>query len=234
MARPASPELAGVGLYIYRDEIMIAAISLIRRRADVSLERFRTHWLDPHGVMTAELPGLRRYWQSHCLDTAVTNDVARDLDIQGFPMLWFENYEARAKAYSSPRIADCNVDSEHFIGAVKRLVTEPHEVVRPHAVARTAKVVVLAVGESDPAWGRELKVRALALPGVVAYIGHTLLEQAAAPNSKIPELKLQVAGIAEVTFANDDSLRESIGRLAGSGRDRDRTALYQVEDYRLA
>lgn len=37
---------------------MIAAISLMRRRPDVSLEQFRRHWLHPHGTMTAELPGV--------------------------------------------------------------------------------------------------------------------------------------------------------------------------------
>ena len=37
---------------------MIAAISMMRRRADIDLAQFGRHWLDPHGVMTAELPGV--------------------------------------------------------------------------------------------------------------------------------------------------------------------------------
>lgn len=42
------------------DTPMIAAISLMRRRPDLTFEQFRDHWLHPHGTMTAELPGVRR------------------------------------------------------------------------------------------------------------------------------------------------------------------------------
>ncbi|HEX6611568.1 MAG TPA: EthD family reductase, partial [Hyphomicrobiaceae bacterium] len=78
---------------------MIAAISMMRRRADISLEQFRRHWLDPHGVMTAELPGVRYYIQSHCLDAPGTNALAKELAIEGFPQLWFDSIEARRIAY---------------------------------------------------------------------------------------------------------------------------------------
>jgi len=77
---------------------MIAAISMMRRRGDISLAQFRRHWLDPHGVMTAELPGVRYYIQSHCLDAAETNTMARKLAIDGFPQLWFDSIEARRMA----------------------------------------------------------------------------------------------------------------------------------------
>ena len=122
---------------------MIAAISMMRRRADISLDQFRRHWLDPHGVMTAELPGVRYYIQSHCLDAPGTNALAKELAIEGFPQLWFDSIEARRIAYTSPRIAECNIDSEHFVGAVSRLVTEPQVVVdRP--AAEPAKIIILA------------------------------------------------------------------------------------------
>src|SRR5690349_21637514 len=119
---------------------MIAAISMMRRRADIGLDQFRRHWLDPHGVMTAELPGVRRYVQSHCIDAPGTNALAREAAIDGFPQLWFDSIEARHIAYTSPRIAECNTDSQHFIGAVARLVTEPRIVVAKLA-AETVKVI---------------------------------------------------------------------------------------------
>src|SRR5215468_5545238 len=128
---------------------MIAAISMMRRRADVGRGQFRRHWLDPHGVMTARLPGVRCYIQSHCLDAPGTNALARELDIDGFPELWFDSLEARRIAYTSPRIAECNIDSEQFVGAVSRLVTEPRRIVdRP--ASNSPKIIVLAVGAPDP------------------------------------------------------------------------------------
>lgn len=213
-------------------ETMIAAISMMRRRGDISLDQFRRHWLDPHGVMTAELPGVRYYIQSHCLDAPGTNALAKDLAIDGFPQLWFDSIEARRIAYTSPRIAECNVDSEHFVGAVSRLVTEPRVIVdRPGVDA--AKVVLIAVDAPDPGWSDRLNARVMPLGGLVGYVRHTLLEQAAAPASKIPELKIQIGGIAEVSFESEATLLRHGSVLAGASSDAARTATYRVRDYKL-
>src|SRR5882672_582643 len=139
---------------------MIAAISMMRRRADISLAQFRHHWLDPHGVLTAGLPGVRYYIQSHCLDAPGTNALARQLAIDGFPELWFDSFQARQMAYTSPRIAECNIDSEHFVGAVSRLVTEPHKVVDRPAVD-AAKAVLVAIGPPDLGWSDRLHARVM-------------------------------------------------------------------------
>lgn len=211
---------------------MIAAISMMRRRADISLDQFRRHWLDPHGVMTAELPGVRHYIQSHCLDAPGTNALAKDLGIDGFPELWFDCIEARQIAYTSPRIAECNVDSENFVGAVSRLVTEPQVIVDRPAVG-AVKVILIAIGPSDPGWSDRLNARVLPMEGLIGYVRHTLLEQAAAPASKIAELKMQVAGIAEATFESEATLLRHGNALAGSGPDAERTAIYRVHDYKL-
>ena len=211
---------------------MIAAISLMRRRPDLGLAHFQRHWLDPHGVMTAELPGVRSYIQSHCLDTAGTNALARELAIDGFPQLWFDDIAARSIAYASPRIAECNVDSEQFVGAVSRLVTAP-EVVVERSTMDAAKVVILGIGPPDPGWSERLHTRVLAVQGLSSYVRHTLLEQAAAPASKIPELNVQVAGIAEVAFENEATLVANAGVFAGADADAGRTAVYRVRDYKL-
>jgi uncharacterized protein (TIGR02118 family) len=212
---------------------MIAAISMIRRRADISLAQFQKHWLDPHGVMTAELPGVRRYLQSHCLDAPGTNALARELAIDGFPELWFDSFEARQIAYTSPGIAKCNVDSEHFIGAVSRLVTEPQVIADRPVADDAAKVIVVAIDAPDPGWSDRLRVRAMQMEGLVGYVRHMLLEQAAASASKIPELRVVVAGIAALTFRTEAALVRHENGVAGSDADAGRTAIYRVRDYRL-
>jgi len=211
---------------------VIAAISMMRRRADISLEQFRRHWLDPHGVMTAELPGVRYYVQSHCIDAPGTNALANELAIDGFPELWFDSVEARHVAYTSPRIAECNIDSEHFVGSVSRLVTEPRVIVDRRAET-AAKVILIATGPPDPDWPERLHARVMPMQGLAGYVRHTLLEQAAAPASKIPEFKVQVAGIAEITFENESRLLEQASALAGSDPDAGRIAIYRVRDYKL-
>jgi len=211
---------------------MIAAISIMRRRSDLTSDQFRRHWLDPHGVMTAELPGTRRYVQSHCLaDAPGTNDYARSLEIEGFPELWFESYEARHIAYTSKRIAECNVDSEQFVGSVTRLVTEPIVAREPARQAKPAKIFVLATGMPDVGWADRLQARTLGLPGVIGYIRQRIIEQAKAPASKIPELVLPVAGLAEVIFSDEEALLASLPVISGMGEEAARTAIWRVEDY---
>ena len=211
---------------------MIAAISMMRRRAEIGRDQFRRHWLDPHGVMTAGLPGVRYYVQSHCLDAPGTNALARELAIDGFPQLWFDSLEARRIAYTSSRIAECNIDSEHFVGAVSRLVTEPQVIVERSTV-EAVKVVLLAIGRPDPGWSHRLYARVMPTEGVVGFVRHVVLEQAAAPASRVPELRVRVAGIAEVTFESEAELLRHAGAFAGSNEDAERTAIYRVHDHKL-
>jgi uncharacterized protein (TIGR02118 family) len=211
---------------------MIAAISMIRRRADIGLDQFHRHWLDPHGVMTAELPGVRHYIQSHCLAGTGTNALARELAIDGFPELWFDDIEARRTAYTSPGIARCNIDSEHFIGAVSRLVTAPQVILDRPITDDAAKAILIAVGPPDPGWSDRLHTRAMQMEGLVGYVRHSLLEQAAAPASRIAELRVQVAGYAALTFATEAALLRH-STLACSEEDARRTAIYRVRDYTL-
>jgi uncharacterized protein (TIGR02118 family) len=215
-----------------RGRRVIAAISMMRRRADIGRDQFYRHWLDPHGVITAGLPGVRCYTQSHCLDAPGTNALARELAIDGFPELWFDSLEARRIAYASPRIAACNIDSEQFVGAVSRLVTEP-QVILERPTVETVKVVLLAIGPPDPGWSHRLFARVMPMEGVVGCVRHILLEQAAAPASKVPELRVPVAGIAAVIFESEAELLRRASALAGSNEDAQRTAIYRVRDYKL-
>ena len=75
--------------------------------------------------------------------------------------------------------------------------------------------ILLAIGPPDPGWSERLHARVMPMQGLAGYVRHTLLEQAAAPASKIPELKVQVAGIAMVAFASEAVLLQQAGALAG-------------------
>jgi uncharacterized protein (TIGR02118 family) len=210
---------------------VIAAISMMKRRPDISVAQFRKHWLDPHGVLTAGLPGVRHYIQSHVVASPHTNALARELDLMGFPELWFDSYDQRKVAYTSPRIAECNIDSEQFVGAVKRIVAEPKVV--QAAPKGSVKVFILNIGEQvDAAWADACQERAVRLPGVTGYVRQAILEQAKAPNSRIPELVLPIAGIAEVSFEDEPALARNVSALV-TAQEADHVALYVVEDYVL-
>ena len=176
---------------------------------------------------------MRAYVQHHPIEAPGTNALARELGIEGVPELWFDDDEQRRIAYTSRRIAECNVDSENFVGAVTRLVTEPRVVVQAPATTKPVRVLLLATGASDSDWSARAEARITALAGVTGYVRHTLLEQAAARNSKIPELRLAIGGIAEATFAGEPALVQAAEMLTGRGGDAARTAVYRVEDHKL-
>ena len=198
---------------------MIVSTSLIRRRDDVSLSAFQKHWLDPHGPLTAKLPGTRKYSQNHVLpDAPGTNSVARRMRIDGFPMLAFDDPESRRAAHHSKEMADCNKDSLLFIGAVSRVISDVGDTREPAGAGTATKQILLA-----PQGARHIDLRAIidGLDGVVGAINHRMLEQGAAPNSAVPFIGVEVTDLAEIwtqdaraVAANADRLQRQVPEIA--------------------
>jgi len=208
---------------------MIAAISLMRHRDDVTLAAFRRHWLEVHGPLVCAFPGLRRYVQDHVIASPAMNARAGDMRIDGFPILWFDDDADRLRAHRSPAMAACNVDSRLFIGAVSRVICEPRVIVRQADDAARTKLIALLPGDrTDDAALQRFADRARTLPRLAGLVLYRVLEQGPAPNSTIPHLPVSVAGIAELAFASLVDLEcAAVGEDLG-------VAQFVVEEHRLA
>ena len=191
---------------------MIVSTSLIRRRDDLTNEQFRRHWLDPHGPLTAKLPGTRYYDQNHVLpDASGTNATARALRIDGFPILAFDNAERRREAHTSPQMAACNLDSRDFIGAVSRVIGDDHDARRPvQSDGLIKQLLLLPRGESTPYLSSLISV----LDGMETSIVHTILEQGAAPNSTVPFIGVDVEAFAEVWTRTRQDIERNATKIA--------------------
>lgn len=206
---------------------MIAAISLMRRRDDVPLGRFRRHWLDVHGPLVCAFPGLKDYVQLHVLDSPATNAAARAMRIDGFPILVFDSEADRKAATGSPEMAACNVDSQLFIGAVARVMSRQDDVEPITAVGRARLLVLYPQGtgadEVETGIGR-----LRALPRHYGLRRYTVLGQGRAPASVIPHLEVPVAAAAQVWF-------ESMVELEGAveGLEAGAAATFATEEHRL-
>ena len=207
---------------------MIAAISLMRRRDDVTLNEFRRHWLDVHGPLVCAFPALRHYVQDHVIASPVMDDRAHEMRVDGFPILTFDNDQDRLLAHHSPEMAACNIDSREFIGAVSRVICQPHIIVPQATDSGRMKLIALLPGEqrNDEMLNR-FADQERGLPGLVGLVLYRVLEQGAAPNSTIPHLSVTVAGLAELTFRSLVDLE-----CALTGRDTD-AAHFVVEEHRL-
>ena len=205
---------------------MIAAISLMRKREDISLAQFRRHWLDVHGPLVCRFPALRHYVQDHVVASPAMNARAHDMRIDGFPILWFDHDADRERAHVSREMAACNVDSQSFIGAVSRVICEPRIVLPPAEANRAKLIALLPGGAADNPALEEYGVSAQALPRVRGLVLYRVLQQGPAPNSTIPHLPVSVAGIAEVSFA-------SLVDLECAATDDTVAAHFVVEEHRL-
>jgi len=186
--------------------MFVSNVSLERRRADISLDEFRHHWLDPHGPMTSKLPGTRFYVQNHVLFTQGTNSLARKLGIDGFAQLAYDNYESRKLAYDSPELKACNLDSPLFLGGVSRVVTES-EGLQPTKEEHLTKAIVVVPRLASstgtlPSTADVLKH----FPGAQRYTEHKILEQSGPPQSKVPFIGLEIDMFLELWFKSEADL----------------------------
>jgi uncharacterized protein (TIGR02118 family) len=190
---------------------MIAAISLMQRQNSKSLTQFRRHWLDIHGPLVCRFPGLRRYVQCHVVASAAMNETARSMQIDGFPILYFDSDQDRIRAHHSPEMNACNVDSRQFVGAVSRVITDVSGDLRPNA--GRFSLIEIWPEDSSP------------VPSPVHY---RVREQGAAPNSVIPHLPVTVGAVTQTWY---DSLVDL--ECAADTLDDSRSARFVVEEHWL-
>jgi uncharacterized protein (TIGR02118 family) len=205
---------------------VIVANSLIRRRDDIDLATFQQHWRDPHGPLTAKLPRCRHYIQNHVLDLAGTNALARRLRIDGIPQLAFASPEDRMAAYGSAELKACDRDSELFIGAVSRVVTAVDDDAFDDADG-SIKQILLFVAPHAPTKDVDTILRELR--GVRRVVRHEILQQTHAPDSRVPNLDVAVAGLCELWLSGIDAIERNAAVLDHDGG----VASFAVKTYRL-
>lgn len=177
---------------------MIAAISLMRRQDGNTLNHFRRHWLDVHGPLVCAFPHLRRYVQCHVIDSPATNAAGREMQIDGFPILYFNNDADRLVAHRSAEMAACNLDSRLFVGAVSRVIADATGDMRT-GTGRFSLIEIVPQAAEKPA-RRTMR--------------YQVLEQGRAPNSTIPHLASEVGGMTQSWF---DSLVDLESSVAAAG-----------------
>lgn len=188
---------------------MIVSFSLIRRRDDISLEEFRSHWLDPHGPMTALIPGTRRYVQNHVNDGPGTNAVARSLRLDGFAELSFDTPANRISAHRSAELAACNEDSRLFIGAVSRVITDDDNA-EPPAPGAGIKQILLTTQDAPASASLPALLQSLEH---VALIRQLVLKQGGARNSAVPFHGIEVDTLHEIWVDGPEALARNAAIL---------------------
>ena len=120
--------------------MIIKLVGCLRRREDVPPDEFRRYWLEEHGPLVrsiVEPVGVKRYVQSHTLDTALNAGVARGRGAvepyDGIVEVWFEgSLDAMGAPLGSEEFQQANAtlieDESTFIDVERSswFLTEEH------------------------------------------------------------------------------------------------------------
>lgn len=98
---------------------MIKLVDFLVRDPDLSHEEFAEYWLEEHGPVAEELPGLRKY-----VTSLPTEPEQADYD--GVLELYFDDHASLAAAFESDAGARTMADAESFVdvGAGPRMIVE--------------------------------------------------------------------------------------------------------------
>jgi EthD domain len=79
-------------------------MSILKRRADVSSEKFASEWIDIHSFLVKRLPGVRGYTQNLIFDRAYRRGkpaTYAELAIDGIVELWFSDLDSMSAGFAS-------------------------------------------------------------------------------------------------------------------------------------
>ncbi len=135
----------------------IRALTVLTRKAGMSVEEFREYWRTKHAPIGASFPRLTSYTQHHVVDTLRRGSMpAPEPTIDGFSDLTFASRADLDVALSSEVASAAAEDAAKFMSQMRMYVVEEHVVLpatnRPLVGAGgTAGVATFAPGESFPA-----------------------------------------------------------------------------------
>jgi uncharacterized protein (TIGR02118 family) len=109
---------------------MIKVLGLLTRKEGISHEAFVRHWFDIHGPLAHAVPGIRRYVQSHIVDTRTRADIPETgIAIDGIAELWYDDLQSLERAAATPEMKALTDDGALFIGQIKTYVIEERQII---------------------------------------------------------------------------------------------------------
>ena len=104
---------------------MINAITLLKRRPDLSVDAFQRYWQYEHAEIIARLPGIQRYVQSRALRE---NYQGREPAYDGIAELWANDSQAFREIAASEVYAEVQADEVKFLDrtSIALVLTDEH------------------------------------------------------------------------------------------------------------
>ena len=91
---------------------MIKRVTVVHARSDIDRGEMLRYWKDVHGPLIAKVPGVKRYVQNHCIQSAQGHAEPPFL---GIGEVWFESREEADKTQVTPEWKAATADAATFM-----------------------------------------------------------------------------------------------------------------------
>jgi uncharacterized protein (TIGR02118 family) len=111
---------------------LIKRMSTLKRRADVSAEKFKAEWFDVHSLLVKRLPEVKGYTQNLIFDRSHGRGKPakyEDLPIDGIVELWFTDADSLNAGFASDAGNTLMTHATEFIAEISTFLVETDEVV---------------------------------------------------------------------------------------------------------
>ena len=104
---------------------MVKLVVCFKRRADMEVEPFQEYWRTRHAEVARELPGIRRYVQSH---TLLAGYRKGEPVYDGIAEIWFDDTDAIRALDGTAALRAAREDAARFVdrSSMRTLVTDEH------------------------------------------------------------------------------------------------------------
>jgi uncharacterized protein (TIGR02118 family) len=195
---------------------MIIRTGLIRNRDGVGEEAFAGHWLNVHGPLARQVPGMTAYSQNHIVERYPPIETPELHRVDGLSQLYFPDVPTMAKAMEGPEQRACVEDIKGFLSEVTIVIQRRGEFVNlgEHS-SRSLDAKLMAVLVGDPqaagAYASELSAALTdGRSGAARFRINPVVDRNFIVDSSVPRGRQVVGAILEVWFTGEESLRRDL------------------------
>lgn len=205
---------------------LIYRSAVFSRKSGLTAEEFKQHWINVHGVLAKEMPGLHSYRQNHIVERLYETSQPLDHRIEGISQQAFDDIAAMERSELSPEYAAVKEDISNFQGTITILVLGQKVIIedRPkHDEALRTKLLWVSVARGDHS-GAALRDKWLSesgkqfrKSGTLKGLTHNFVIDRAHPVSAgIPQGTLPVEAITEAWLGDVSEIKEWVASSEGN------------------
>jgi uncharacterized protein (TIGR02118 family) len=218
---------------------MIIRTGLIKNRDGVSGQEFADHWLNVHGPLARQVPGMIAYSQNHIVERHPPIETQELHRVDGLSQLYFPDVPTMAKAMETPEQRACVEDIKGFLSEVTIVIQRRGKVVNlgdnPNRPLK-AKLMEVLVGDPQDADAYASELTAALRDerfGAGRLRINPVIDRNFIVDSSVPRGEQVVGAILEAWFAGEEGVRLALaeGRIDAAERIMRRAATVTVREH---